>query len=241
MDKKQYINELFEAFEANRLDGLLNQNNAEKLYEFSSNLIETNKQFNLTAITDEIEIIIKHFVDCASIAPLIQKNAKVIDIGCGAGFPSIPLAILRSDLKITALDSTQKRITFVNNQAKALNLNNIEGICARAEDYSTQVREDFDVCTSRAVARLNILSELCIPYTKVGGTFIAMKSIKGDEEYAEAKAGIKKLGCELTTKQLDEFKYQEISSQRTLFVFKKVTPTPHEFPRKYSQIVKKPL
>lgn len=241
MERNQYIEELFKAFEANGLSALLSKESADKLYDFSCNLIERNKQFNLTAITDEREIIIKHFVDCASIAPLISDGAKVIDIGCGAGFPSIPLAILRKDVQITALDSTQKRINFVNEQAGILNLENISGVCARAEEYSITNRELFDVCTSRAVARLNILTELCIPYIKIGGSFIAMKSIKGEEELSEAESGIGKLGGRLDLKQADTFTYKEITTQRTLFVIKKERQTPKEFPRKFAQITKKPL
>lgn len=241
MERNQYIEELFKAFEANGLAALLNKESADKLYDFSCNLIERNKQFNLTAITDEREIIIKHFVDSASIAPLISNGAKVIDVGCGAGFPSIPLAILRKDVQITALDSTQKRINFVNEQADILNLENISGVCARAEEYSITNRELFDVCTSRAVARLNILTELCIPYIKIGGSFIAMKSIKGEEELSEAELGIGKLGGHLDLKQADTFTYKEITTQRTLFVIKKERQTPKEFPRKFAQITKKPL
>lgn len=241
MDKKDYINELKQAFHANGLGHLLNNAKSELLYEFSQNLIDTNKQFNLTAITDEHEIIIKHFIDCASIATLIDNGVTVIDVGCGGGFPSIPLAILREDLKITGLDSTQKRINFVNSQARALNLTNLTGICARAEDFILMHREEYDFCVSRAVARLNVLSELCIPYLKIGGKFIAMKSSKGDEEYSEAQNGIKTLGCALESKQTDAFEYMGISTERKLFVFKKSRATPKEFPRKYSQITRKPL
>ena len=241
MERNQYINELKRAFESNRLSDLLNEDALAKLYDFSCNLIETNKQFNLTAITDEREIMIKHFVDCASIAPFIPIGATVVDVGCGAGFPSIPLSILRDDLKITALDSTQKRINFVNEQANLLSLSNLIGVCDRAEDFASKKRESFDVCTSRAVARLNVLAELCIPLIKTNGKFIAMKSVKGEEEYEEAKAGIAKLGCQLSLKQTDEFEYEGISTQRTLLIFNKNHTTPKEFPRKYAQITKKPL
>lgn len=241
MNKSDYIEELKQAFEENGLSNLLTEQSAEKLYSFSCNLIEANKQFNLTAITDEREIIIKHFIDCASISPLIHQGATVIDVGCGAGFPSIPLAILRNDLKITALDSTQKRINFVNEQADVLELNNLKGVCERAEEYATMARETYDVCTSRAVARLNVLSELCIPYIRANGSFIAMKSVKGEEELAEATRGITKLGCTLTAKQHDVFEYKGISAQRVLLAFKKVQNTPKEHPRKFSQISKRPL
>ncbi len=220
---------------------MLDEEKALKLYSLSNLLIESNRQFNLTAITDETEIMLKHFVDCASISGNIPCRSGVVDVGCGAGFPSLPLAILRADLEITALDSTAKRILFVSETAKLLNLANVNAVCARAEEYALNNRECFDVCTSRAVARMNILSELCLPLVRVGGYFVAMKSVKGDEEYAEAKFGIDKLGANLELTQHDIFEWKEMSFERKLFVFKKEASTPLKFPRKYSQILKKPL
>jgi len=241
MNLNEYKELLSAAFGSNGYPEMLEDAAAEKFYTFSNLLVDTNKRFNLTAITDEKEIMLKHFVDCASIAPHIPKGATLIDIGCGAGFPTIPIAILRKDVQVTALDSTQKRIDFVNLAAKNLNLQNVTGVCARAEEFALTHRETFDVCTSRAVARLNILVDFAISLNKLGGSFIAMKTQKADEEYAEAREGVSKLGCSLILNQQDSFSYQGIDTERKLLVFKKERGTPKEFPRRYSQIIKKPL
>lgn len=241
MDKQQYISTLLTAFKENGLGDLLTSESAEKLYNFSNLLVETNKITNLTAITDEKGIILKHFIDCASIARYIPNNARIIDVGCGAGFPSLPLAIIRPDVSVTSLDSTGKKIDFVNKTATELGLDNLVAVCARAEEFATSNRESFDICTSRAVARLNVLSELCLPLVKIDGSFVAMKSNKGAEEYAEASNGIKKLGAELIFSEEASFTLDEESITRETYIFKKVSKTPKEFPRKYAQILKKPL
>ena len=241
MDKTQYISMLLSAFESNGISDFITAESAEKLYLFSNLLVETNKITNLTAITDEKGIILKHFVDCASISRYVPANSRLIDVGCGAGFPSLPLAIIRPDITVVSLDSTGKKIDFVNRAAANLELDNITAVCARAEEFVTENREMFDVCTSRAVARLNILSELCLPLVKVGGLFIAMKSNKGAEEYAEAQNGIKKLGATLKFSKEENFSLESDSITRETYVFEKEKPTPKEFPRKYAQILKKPL
>ena len=241
MDKTQYISMLLSAFESNGISDLITAESAEKLYLFSNLLVETNKITNLTAITDEKGIILKHFVDCASISRYVPANSRLIDVGCGAGFPSLPLAIIRPDITVVSLDSTGKKIDFVNRAAANLELDNITAVCARAEEFVTENREMFDVCTSRAVARLNILSELCLPLVKVSGLFIAMKSNKGAEEYAEAQNGTKKLGATLKFLKEEYFSLESDSITRETYVFEKEKPTPKEFPRKYAQILKKPL
>lgn len=241
MDKNQYISTLLSAFESNGISYLVTAESSEKLYLFSNLLVETNKITNLTAITDEKGIILKHFVDCASISRYIPTNSRLIDVGCGAGFPSLPLAIIRPDITVVSLDSTGKKIDFVNKTAAELELDNITAACARAEEFVTENREMFDVCTSRAVARLNILSELCLPLVKVGGLFIAMKSNKGAEEYAEAQNGITKLGATLKFSKEESFSLESDLITRETYVFEKGRPTPKEFPRKYAQILKKPL
>lgn len=241
MDKTQYISMLLSAFESNGISDLITAESVEKLYLFSNLLVETNKITNLTAITDEKGIILKHFVDCASISRYVPANSRLIDVGCGAGFPSLPLAIIRPDITVVSLDSTGKKIDFINRVVANLELDNITAVCARAEEFVTENREMFDVCTSRAVARLNILSELCLPLVKVGGLFIAMKSNKGAEEYAEAQNGIKKLGATLKFSKEESFFLESDSITRETYVFEKEKPTPKEFPRKYAQILKKPL
>ena len=241
MDKNNFISLLYKAFEENNLSNLLTDKTADSLYEFANLLVETNKITNLTAITDDKGIILKHFIDCASVSEHMDTNARLIDVGCGAGFPSIPLAIIRPDLSITALDSTGKKIDFVKTVASKLNLTNLSAVCARAEDFVADNREKFDVSTSRAVARLNVLAEISLPLVKVGGKFIAMKSNKGSEEYAEASAGIKKLGAafELSVEKVFSFEKEVIN--REFYIFSKTRSTPKEFPRKYAQILKKPL
>jgi 16S rRNA (guanine527-N7)-methyltransferase len=241
MNYNEYSSELLQAFEQNGLSHLINEDAAQKLYAFSDILIQTNKSFNLTAITDEKEIILKHFVDCASVCEYIPRDAKLIDVGCGAGFPSIPIAILRPDVSVTPLDSTGKKVDFINMTAKKLGLSNVSAVCARAEEFAAAHREQFDVCISRAVARLNILDELCVPFARKGGNFIAMKSSKGEEEYTEACSGLEKLGCVLKENVKKSFFYNEMTIERNIYVFKKISATPTQFPRKYSQILKKPL
>jgi 16S rRNA (guanine527-N7)-methyltransferase len=241
MNYNEYSSELLQAFEQNGLSHLINEDAAQKLYAFSDILIQTNKSFNLTAITDEKEIILKHFVDCASVCEYIPRDAKLIDVGCGAGFPSIPIAILRPDVSVTPLDSTGKKVDFINMTAKKLGLSNVSAVCARAEEFAAAHREQFDVCISRAVARLNILDELCVPFARKGGNFIAMKSSKGEEEYTEACSGLEKLGCVLKENVKKSFFYNEMTIERNIYVFKKISATPTQFPRKYAQILKKPL
>ena len=241
MNKIEFISLLHKAFKENNLSNLISDEIAEKLYSFANLLVETNKITNLTAITDDKGIILKHFIDCVSVSEYIGTGAKVIDVGCGAGFPSIPLAIIRPDLSITALDSTGKKIDFVKTAALKLNLTNLTAVCARAEDFAAESRESFDVSTSRAVARLNVLAEISLPLVRVGGKFIAMKSSKGAEEFAEAKTGINKLGATLEAFAEKTFSLDDENINREFYLFCKTRSTPNEFPRKYSQILKKPL
>jgi len=241
MNFESFKAKLLTCFENNGLSSLLTDDACTKLCSFADVLLEKNKVMNLTAITTENEVILKHFLDSASISALIPPGSSVIDVGCGAGFPTIPLAIVRPDLKITALDSTGKRIDFVNEVASSLTLDNVAPVCARAEEYASCARESFDVCTSRAVARMSVLSELCIPLVRVGGRFIAMKSDRGEEEYSECKRAIGLLGCKLNSVTADRFEFAGTEITRQLYCFDKVSPTPKAYPRQYSKILKKPL
>ena len=153
----------------------------------------------------------------------------------------MPIAILRNDVKITSLDSTGKKIDFVNKAASELGLENVRGVCSRAESYVSDHRETFDVCVGRAVSRLNVLSEICIPFVKIGGSFVAMKASKGDEELQEAFNGIKKLGCALSKSFKVEIKTTTDNLERVILCFDKQSKTPSAYPRNYSQITKKPL
>ena len=241
MEKNEFIKELSDAFEYNGLGHVINGKKAEKLYCFAQILKETNKQFNLTAITDDEGIILKHFLDCATVTDLLPTNSSIIDVGCGAGFPSLPIAIFRDDVMVTSLDSTAKKINFINETAKKLEITNIKAITSRAEDHAKAKRESYDLAISRAVARLNILSEICVPLVKKGGGFIAMKASKGDEEYNEAKKGLEILGCQIEDHLKVHLEYKLESVDREIFIFKKCKVTPTQYPRNYSQITKKPL
>ena len=165
---------------------MLGMNDAQavdKLLAFSDLLLEKNKVMNLTAVKEPMEVVTRHFLDCA---PLAQYAAgkQVIDVGCGAGFPGMPIAML-TDAQVTLLDSLGKRIVFLKEVIDTLHLENVQAVHARAEEFGH--REDFDLATSRAVARLNILAELSLPLVKVGGYFIAMKAVGSDEEIAQAE------------------------------------------------------
>ena len=208
-----------------------------KFNQFFQLLIEGNKVCNLTAITEEDEVIEKHFFD--SIYPnfAFKENAKVIDIGAGAGFPSIPLKIVRPDLNFTLLDSLNKRINFLNGVINELNLKNIQTIHGRAEDFArkAEFREQFDIATARAVANLKVLAEYCLPFVKVGGLFIALKSSSCENEIAEAKEMIKILGGRI--KEVVDYKIND--NERKLVIIEKVVETPAKYPRNPNQIKKK--
>ncbi len=206
----------------------------EKFYNL---LLEYNKKFNLTAITEREEVIIKHFVDSLLGVDNITGN-KLIDIGSGGGFPAIPLKIFKPDVMLTMLDSTGKKCEFLNTVCKELEFKSAKAICGRAEELAkdNNFRESFDVCTARAVARLNTLLEYSLPFVKVGGYFIAYKG-DATEEITEAQNAIKILGGKI--EKVQDFELE--GAKRQIIVIKKVKNTPKEYPRGNGKERKKPL
>lgn len=212
----------------------------EQFYTYKNLLLEWNEKINLTAITDEKEIIIKHFIDSLTIEKYIPENAKIIDVGTGAGFPGIPIKIVRPDVEVLLLDSLNKRINFLNEVIQKCNLKNIDTIHARAEDaaHNLQYREKYDIATARAVANISTLSELCSPFIKVGGKFLCMKA-DATEEMENAKKAIEIL--KLSEEKIDKIILPEINAERTIIVYKKANQTPKQYPRKAGTPSKTPL
>ena len=241
----------FEAFSAeyrrifnhNNLDKFCKEETIQAFYNFTNLLIEENSHTNLTAIREIPDIITKHFADCLLPENLFPLNATVLDVGCGGGFPTIPLAIARPDLKITAIDSTQKKINFVQKAADSLGLTNVIAICARAEAPELRkYRESFDIVTSRAMARMPVLIELTLPFAKIGGNVIALKGAQGEIELAESMRAIPILGGDPSPKRHNlTLKADGGDESRTILVVSKVVETSKAYPRNYSVISKKPL
>ena len=215
----------------------LSQDKADKLLKLYEFLVEYNQNVNLTAITDFEEVVVKHFID--SVLPFsmidIKENSSFIDVGTGAGFPSIPLMIVRPDLKGTLLEALNKRCVFLE---KAYELTGVDAkvIHGRAEDYAKEKREAFDFATARAVAAMPVLCEYCIPYVKTGGRFIALKSVNEDETLCEK--AVKVLGGKIA--EIKDYTITNGDSRR-LFIIDKVSQTPTKYPRNPSMIKKKPL
>jgi len=232
MEKIEYILKEF-----GKCDIALSQEQGEKLLKLYEFLVEYNEKVNLTAITDFEEVVVKHFVD--SILPFsklnIDKGASFIDVGTGAGFPSIPLLIYRPDLEGTLLEALNKRCVFLEAACELVGVK-AKVIHGRAEDYAKDNREQFDIATARAVAAMPVLCEYCLPYVKAGGRFIALKSV--NENYDESENAIKILGGK--TEQILDYEITNGDSRR-LFVIKKISQTPTKYPRNPSMIKKKPL
>lgn len=223
--------------------GLIDEKSATLLEKLARHMVQANKELNLTAITDDDGIILKHFVDSVAIAPFIEKNAKIVDVGCGGGFPSLPVAILRDDVSVLGLDSVTKKVNYVKATASFLGLDNIEVSNERAEvlGQSPLFRESFDLACARGVGRLNLLCELCLPLVRVGGCFVAMKSLTAGEELESARDAISLLGAKIE----GSFDYSLTNGtetlSRTIIVLRKIASTPPKYPRNNSQISKKPL
>lgn len=220
-----------------------NDETIEKFKVYKELLKEWNEKINLTAITDDNEIDIKHFLDSITVLKTgyIKSGQKIIDVGTGGGFPGIPIKIMEEGTEVVLLDSLNKRINFLNEVINNLNLKNIKAIHGRAEDFglNSEYREKFDVVVSRAVASLNILSEYCLPFVKVGGHFIALKGPEIKNEIEESKKALKVLGAEIVDKIDITLPSSDIT--HILLVMKKVQKTPTKYPRKAGMPRKNPL
>ena len=212
----------------------------DKFFLYKKLLLEWNEKINLTAITDEKEILIKHFIDSLTIEKYIPQNAKIIDVGTGAGFPGIPLKIVRPDIEVVLLDSLNKRINFLNEIIRECQLDKITTIHGRAEEIANkpEYREKFDISTARAVANISTLSELCTPFLKVGGSFVCMKA-DAVEEMKNAKNALEILG--MKEEKIEHIILPNIDATRTIIVYKKEKNTPKKYPRKPGTPAKEPL
>ncbi|WP_304508821.1 16S rRNA (guanine(527)-N(7))-methyltransferase RsmG [Anaerotignum sp.] len=221
----------------------LSQQMGEQFMIYMSLLLEWNEKMNLTAITEEKEVVLKHFADCLSLVPYLEisQDTKIIDVGTGAGFPGLPVKIVCPEVSMTLLDSLQKRIGFLEEAIKSMGLKDTVCVHARAEDggQNSLYREQFDYCVSRAVANLAVLSEYCLPFVKIGGTLAALKGPDALGEIAEAESAIGKLGGRVS-KVIDvTIPFTELAHK--LVFIEKVSPTPKQYPRKAGKISKKPL
>ena len=239
MNKEVFIEKMQEKSKDLGVRFLVEQ--TEQFFEYMNLLIEWNEKINLTAITDPEEIILKHFIDSITILKDIPDNSKIVDVGTGAGFPGIPLSIMNPTLKITLVDSLNKRLIFLQEVVNKLQLKNIEIVHARAEEFgqNKKYRENFDIATSRAVANLATLSEYLIPLVKVGGKVISMKAAEAQDEINDAKKAIEVLGG--TIEKIDEFNLPQSDIGRTVIIIRKNKQTPGKYPRKPGTPSKEPI
>ena len=225
---------------AQELNITLSDDKIEKLFLYQKVLLEWNQKMNLTNITEEREVIIKHLIDSMTIEKYLPQNASLIDVGTGAGFPGMVLKIVREDIKVTLLDSLNKRIHFLDEVIKECQLENVITVHGRAEDIAKEdkYREKYDIATARAVANLSTLSEYCLPFVKVGGSFIAMKG-NATDEIENAKNAIQILGGEI--EKIDHFYLPNTEMERNVLVIKKIRNTSNLYPRKAGTPSNKPL
>ena len=213
----------------------------DQFYNYKQLIVDWNEKINLTAITDDFEFIVKHFVDSLTINKYIEKNKTIIDIGTGAGFPGIPLKILNKENKVVLFDSLNKRIKVLADIVEKINLKNVELIHGRAEESfkNSKYREKYDIAVSRAVASLNVLVELMLPSIKVGGICICMKGNNAETEIEEANKAIKELGGEIF--KVDKIVLPGLNLERNIIIIKKTKKTPKKYPRKPGTPQKLPI
>ncbi len=218
----------------------LDETKAEPLSAFAALVLERNRVMNLTAITNPEDFARLHLLDSAALLNVADFGGKrVVDVGTGAGFPGVPLRILRGDFDLTLLDSTQKRVAFLAESCHALGLARINCVCARAEAFAADERERFDLAVSRAVAAMPVLCELCLPLVRVGGQFLAMKGGRGDAELEASRSAIETLGGE--PERVADYAIPGSDVTRRVIVVRKVKPTPKAYPRAFGQIKRRPL
>ena len=240
MDESAFSALFCAVFAQNGLARFCTQPNIQSFYRLTALLLEANAKVNLTAIRELPDIVAKHYADCLLAEPYFPKGAHVLDIGCGGGFPTFPLAIVRHDLHITAMDSTQKKIYFVKYASDQLGLEHISPLCMRAED-GKHLFASFDIATSRAMAKMNVLCELAIPFAKIGGQIVALKGVRGAEELAEAEKAIRILGGGAPADDRMQLNTCEGTEMRHILTIPKIKQTPSSYPRSYAVILKKPL
>ena len=239
MEEKEFKNKLEES--AKKAGVQIDEQQLDKFYNYKNLILDWNEKINLTAITDDFEFIIKHFVDSLTINKYIEKNKKIIDIGTGAGFPGIPLKIMNEDDDIVLFDSLNKRLKVLEDIIEKIELKNIETLHGRAEETfkNKEHREKYDVAVSRAVAALNVLVELMLPAVKPGGICICMKGNNVEEELKEAKRAIKEMGGEIL--KIEKIILPELELERNIVIIKKIKQTPNKYPRKPGTPQKEPI
>ena len=239
MELKEFSNKIKEL--SNKIDIELTEEQVEKFYKYMNYLVEWNEKMNLTAITEPNEVILKHFIDSLTINKYIESNKSLVDIGTGAGFPGIPLGLIKADSNILLVDSLNKRINFLEFVCNSLELYNIKCKHARVEEFGHNIeyRNKFDYATSRAVAPLNVLLEYMLPLVKMNGICICMKGTNSAEEIEESKKALEVLGGEI--ERVEEFSLPGTDMHRTIIVIKKVKDTPKKYPRKPGTPSKEPI
>lgn len=211
----------------------------EHLLHFSELLLEKNRVMNLTAVTDPMEVVTRHFLDCAVLAPRMIPGETVLDVGTGAGFPGLPLAILCPETEFILIDALRKRIDFLNDGIEALGLHNVRAVHARAEEFAKEHRERFDLAVSRAVADLSMLSELTLPLVRVGGRFYAMKASDCEEEVQRAAEAVRLLGGGAAG--IEQYTVPVSEIPRAVVCVEKIHATPAKYPRRFAKISSAPL